>query len=124
MSKRIDITNKRFGFLVALEYYGPTDSGSKWKCICDCGNYAYITSQDLRRNHTTSCGCMWRILTAQKLMKDFSNKKFGKLTALKRSIKDKRGDWMWECKCDCGNIKNIRQSSLVTGNSKTCGACK
>lgn len=27
----------------------------------------------------------------------------------------------WECKCDCGNIKAVRTSSLVSGDIKSCG---
>lgn len=31
--------------------------------------------------------------------------------------------YFWRCKCDCGNIKNIPRSNLVSGNSGSCG-CK
>lgn len=54
-----DLTNQRFGKLIALE---PTDLRQqrkiKWKCQCDCGNIVYITSSDLLTGHTKSCGCL------------------------------------------------------------------
>lgn len=56
---KFDLTNKRFGRLVALK---PTDIRDKvgnvvWLCICDCGNKVNVSSHDLLRNNTTSCGC-------------------------------------------------------------------
>jgi len=54
---------------------------------------------------------------------DLTGKSFGKLTVLKEGTQ--RGyTRYWKCKCDCGNIKLIRQSSLTTGNSKSCGCVK
>lgn len=56
---RIDLTNKKFGLLTAIE---PTDkrSGScvVWKCKCDCGNISYVASSDLTHLKVISCGCI------------------------------------------------------------------
>ncbi len=58
---REDITNKRFGMLVALEPTGTIKQGSiVWKCRCDCGDYTNVTVRNLRSGHTTSCKCTWR----------------------------------------------------------------
>ena len=29
-----------------------------WKCICDCGNITYVTSERLQNGNTKSCGCL------------------------------------------------------------------
>ena len=55
-----DLTNQRFGQLVALE---PTDQRTKtgaiiWKCQCDCGNIVYTSTVELNRGHKLSCGCI------------------------------------------------------------------
>lgn len=55
-----DVTNIRFGKLLAIS---PTDgrdnSGSViWKCLCDCGNVAFISSGSLCYGKTKSCGCV------------------------------------------------------------------
>jgi hypothetical protein len=55
---------------------------------------------------------------------DISNKRFGKLIAIKRiNIKDSKGynRAYWVCQCDCGNIKNIDLSSLKKEKVKSCG---
>ena len=57
--ERIDITNKRFGKLVAIS---PTEQKAsngniKWLCQCDCGNQIIVQQGNLERKHTTSCGC-------------------------------------------------------------------
>lgn len=58
MSTKIDLTNQRFGRLVALEDAGHNSSNKTvWKCLCDCGNIHYATTSDLRRGDSTSCGC-------------------------------------------------------------------
>lgn len=53
---------------------------------------------------------------------DLTGQKFGKLTVLKKdeSRKTNCGSY-WICKCECGNIKSIRSSSLRRGEIQSCG---
>lgn len=53
-----DITNERFGKLVAVRYY-EKDNASKyyWECICDCGKIHHTSGHALRQGRTKSCGC-------------------------------------------------------------------
>lgn len=51
---KIDITNVRFGRLIAIE---PIKNTLKWKCVCDCGAEMEIYKSNLLQGHTTSCGC-------------------------------------------------------------------
>jgi len=56
----LNLTGKRFGKLIALE---PTDQRASnkfvvWKCKCDCGNFCYVSSSNLNRQLTQSCGCL------------------------------------------------------------------
>lgn len=46
---------------------------------------------------------------------------FGRLTVIRELIERKNGKICWLCKCDCGNIKEIYGSCLISGNSKSCG---
>ena len=50
--------------------------------------------------------------------------KFGYLTVIKLFSKDKRGHKRWLCKCVCGKTKDIQQSNLRSGSSKSCGCMK
>lgn len=57
----LDLTNQRFGKLVALENtHKQTPGGTAllWKCVCDCGNYCEISSSRLVSGITQSCGCI------------------------------------------------------------------
>lgn len=55
-------------------------------------------------------------------LKDITNKKFGKLTALNISYR-KNNSTYWKCKCDCGNYKDVLLGNLTTGKIQSCG-CK
>lgn len=53
---------------------------------------------------------------------DLQNKKFGKLTVIKRSERsDKRGMIYWDCICECGNSKTLRSDVLRKTGVKDCG---
>lgn len=52
-----DLTNQRFGKLVALETDGYYNKQILWKCKCDCGTITKVRSNYLLSGHTTSCGC-------------------------------------------------------------------
>lgn len=51
---------------------------------------------------------------------DLTRKKFNRLYVLKL-LRDKRGLIKWLCKCDCGNITNVRGDFLKNGVTKSCG---
>ncbi len=53
----IDLTGQRFGKLMVIKFLGRLNYHSMYHCACDCGGMAVATSNNLRRNHTTSCGC-------------------------------------------------------------------
>lgn len=67
MNRGIDMVGKRFGRLTVIERaenyvfltgYGTYSSKAVWRCICDCGNDAYVIGSNLRRGYTKSCGCL------------------------------------------------------------------
>ena len=58
MSRGIDLTNLRYGKLTVIEQAPERRNGQLcWRCLCDCCNFVNVRSRDLRRGHTTSCGC-------------------------------------------------------------------
>lgn len=54
---------------------------------------------------------------------DLTNQKFGRLLVIERDIEEskKQGRSYWKCQCECGNIKSIRGTSLICGDTKSCG---
>lgn len=59
MPKPLDLTNQRFGRLIARK---PTNKRYYryviWLCICDCGNTCLVSSGSLTSGNTRSCGCI------------------------------------------------------------------
>lgn len=55
---------------------------------------------------------------------DLTGKRFGKLTAIKRSNERLRNEFAWICKCDCGNETLATQGQLLSGRKKSCGCLK
>lgn len=54
---------------------------------------------------------------------DLTGQRFGKLTVIKPELNDKVGSYSY-CKCDCGNFITVRNNSLKTDNTKSCGCLK
>lgn len=102
--ERINLSGQRFGKLVAL-HQGPANeykntSHSTWKCLCDCGNTAFVETQKLRSGHSKSCGCnrgqTWR-----------PGLRFGMLTTV-----ENLGGRKWLVRCDCGNTKTAHATNI------------
>ena len=67
-----DITNKRFGKLIAIERTNirQNDSlGYDWICKCDCGNIISVPITYLNNGNTLSCGCIKESLGEQEISK-------------------------------------------------------
>ncbi len=60
-----DLSNQRFGKLVAIERKENKGKIATWFCQCDCGGTKVVRSADLKRGRTKSCGCLYK--TSQKL---------------------------------------------------------
>lgn len=116
MAKRKNRIGERYGNLQVISLdRSKTKSGKiYWSCKCDCGNTSSVLSSNLKK--TKSCGCS--------KTNELSNKRFGKLTVIKRYIKNSNGNYKWECRCDCGNIINILGTSLSSGHTKSCGCIR
>ena len=55
--------------------------------------------------------------------KDITGNRYGKLVAIERTVK-KNGGYYWKCQCDCGNTKEISESNLCSGKTKSCGCLR
>lgn len=54
---------------------------------------------------------------------NLTGQKFGELTVLERAENNPFGKTMWLCKCDCGTVKAVASTFLLTGQTVSCG-CK
>lgn len=62
---------------------------------------------------------------------DLTGKRFGRLEVIefshvvrKNYKNSKRNIYYWACKCDCGNMKYVDGSNLLSGRCKSCGCLK
>ncbi|MCM1437818.1 MAG: hypothetical protein NC131_01210 [Roseburia sp.] len=80
-----DITNQRFGRLVAIRCVKKDENHQQfWLCKCDCGNEKIIRRSDLLRKPigTQSCGCLAREIKVKRFTKhglETSNKRLYKI---------------------------------------------
>lgn len=57
-NRLIDLTNNKYGKLTVIERdKSYTGQHVKWICQCDCGNTCSVFGDNLKKLHTTSCGC-------------------------------------------------------------------
>ena len=118
MAKLIDITGNRYGRLTVIKRDGTSkDHHAMWLCQCDCGNQTRVISKDLRKGHTTSCGCYNRELITNQII----GQKFNKLTVLERAGTDNNRNSLWKCQCDCGNIIITSAKALKSNHKLSCG---
>lgn len=117
--KRIkNLVDKKFGRWTVLEYDGKCKSGSKWICVCKCGNKQSVIGSNLKKGLSKSCGC----IRSEKLhakMIDLSGKEFGKLVVEKYS--HTKGKPYWVCKCECGKVIVVNGGDLKLGKRVSCG---
>ena len=115
-----DLTGKKFGRLVVIERYGYTNGKRKlatWLCQCDCGEMTIRTGKALKDSQNSGCDKCRFFNT------DLTGQRIGNLTVISRYSSGK-GQVIWECKCDCGNITKISTGRLKSGNVKSCGCAK
>lgn len=119
MPAKINLKEKRFGYLTVLYDTGERNNGAViWMCQCDCGKQVKVRANNLKSGNTISCGCKNSFYNK----KDLTGKIFGKLKVVKDSGKrTKNKSIVWECLCECGNITYVQSENLYSGNTISCG---
>lgn len=128
MPAPIDLTGQKFNRLKVL--YKDQEKSKKtkkayWVCQCDCGNIKSIYANNLKNNHTQSCGCYQREQTSKANLKDLTNQRFGKLVVISQAENGGSQNVVrWNCQCDCGSKITVYAQSLLAGLTKSCGCIK
>lgn len=125
----LDLTGQRFSRLLVLSYapeekqiYYNGKHRRTWLCQCDCGNQCYVTTENLRRGDTPSCGCITRE-NRRKQLKDLSGQRFGHLLVL-NYIGTINGNSKYKVRCDCGKEYEVFANNLIQGCTTSCGCVK
>lgn len=128
----IDMTGQKYNRLTVIERDYTKTGIAYWRCICECGKTKVVRGDHLRQGRVKSCGCYQKEcgaikgkLMIKKLTEsnriDITNKRFGKLVAIKMIGRDKYNSELWECKCDCGSKHTVYKNNLLKGHTKSCG---
>lgn len=119
--KEKDITNQRFGKLIAIK---KNPKNNKWICQCDCGNITEVEISNLTSGNTKSCGCYQKEQASLYSFKTLVGQRFGKLTVIKRVENNKFGHVCYLCQCDCGGQSIVDATNLRNGITNSCGCIK
>lgn len=125
----IDLKGMVFGRLTVIEKAEsrkfPCGSiMAMWLCSCVCGKNKIVSGMNLRSGHTISCGCYKKELDHKKEFRDLKGKRFGRLVAIEKIDKpeDKKYNCAyWLVRCDCGEERIVRGTSLRRGDTTSCG---
>jgi hypothetical protein len=69
VSKFIDITGMKIGFLTVIKRAENRSGNTYWVCQCKCGNMIKVRADHLRGGKIRSCGCATNAMIASKLTK-------------------------------------------------------
>jgi hypothetical protein len=109
---------QKFGKLTIVEmlYHYKAQGLTYCKCLCKCGNNNYITKfSGLKSGNTSSCGCVHS--------PSLLNQKFGRLTVISE-VETDVPQRLWECECECGEIRYINSYILTSGHTNSCGCLR
>lgn len=67
------------------------------------------------------CLITYQISVYTNMIRNLTGKVFGKLTAISIAGKNKYGNYLYNCKCECGNETIVFAGALRNGHTKTCG---
>ena len=126
MPKKLDLTGEKYGNLTVIGRCGGKSRYLTWECECACGNRIQADSRQLRSGAVMSCGCMRKPeeqARGGRKANDLTGRRYGKLTVLKR-VENMKGQVMWKCRCDCGQITIASSHGLNTGSKKSCGCLR
>lgn len=119
--KEVKIGNKYGKLTVISEIFYKGNSKNKYvSCRCDCGNLKEVLVYSLLNGQTKSCGCSrYTSLVGHKI---------NSLTVLaevnpviRKSGKLER---RYMCRCDCGQLTEVRADRVKLGVIKSCGCSR
>ncbi len=109
----------QFGRLTVLRRQGTHRRDVTWLCQCSCGRKTLVPTGELNRHNTSSCGCIAKEIE-QSRRNDMLGKRFGKLVVIRCTMRKRRRQLLWECRCDCGAVVLVTGVSLRFG-TRSCG---
>lgn len=124
-----DLTGEIFGKwrVVKFSCYREKACGKKmsyWICECECGEIREVAGYSLTSGKSQSCGCLKKEVAEERVI-DIAGNKYNNLTVIKKSEnRNNKGEILWICECDCGNIIETTAYKMKSNNTKSCGCLR
>lgn len=113
-----DYSGTRYGRLMFTHPGRKINGYRHWHALCDCGNFFETRPFGTAK----SCGCLQKD-HARKIakfsFKDLTGQRNGRLMYIRLAGKTPQGRNLWEARCDCGTIKVVSSSVVLS-----CGCLK
>lgn len=116
---RDDITNKKFNMLTAISHHSIKNKKHYWLFKCECGVEVVKRRDQVLSGKFKTCGNHDKNKDNRHV--EIIDKKFGRLTAVKRVENNKHNQEQYIFTCDCGNTKIINKNTVLIGQSNSCG---
>lgn len=117
----VNVIGNSYGSLTVIRAISKRSKSGNvfWCCLCECGNYVHVNSGNLPR--AKSCGCLTTKSISKANRKDIAGRRYGKLIALYPLDRRVGGHVIWACRCECGKTAEVNITSLVQGDTQSCG---
>lgn len=95
----------------------------EWRKSMEDNNYASMTILNYVKyinRYLDYTGCS-ELRFNRGRAKDIRDMTFGLLTAIEPTGEKNRGDIVWRCRCECGNVVELPATRLLCGNTSSCG---
>lgn len=134
--KRAGLVGRKFGKLYAEKYSGAKKDRDQavhmYECRCDCGGKKVARADYLKRSKLPNCGCVKRRKPSGRgkgsigPSKSLAGQTFGSLEVLELvgPTPGPAYDFVWKCRCVCGEICEATGNSMKTGNKTCCGCLR
>lgn len=118
----VDVSEQKFGRLLALNMVREPGKDARVRCMCECGKEKIVILYNLRNGNTTSCGCLSKELTSERsrslgALMGAANLKHGH--AIGYSHSSTYSSWQ-DAKKRCYSLKNKRYAEYGGRGIKMC----
>lgn len=128
MAKKLIPANTVFNNWCVIEEVEQRGKNRYFLCKClNCELVSEVAISVLKRKHTKGCINCNKILEGNRNLiakKNLVGNKYNRLTVLSFDSRDKRGNYKYLCRCDCGVEKVIYGKELVNGRTQSCGCLR
>lgn len=116
-----DLSGKRFGFQVVIDFAEMRGKTPYWNVLCDCGSVRSVSGHTLMAGRSTRCrnNC-----PASNPRTDETGNVYHRLTVVESAGSTSSGDSMWLCRCECGTMTTVARGELRKGSTKSCGCLR